>query len=114
MQARFRLKKRKDIEYVLQHGRRISFTGLRVSFLPNHTGHPRIAVIVPKAVDRRAVKRNNIRRKTQEWFERIIAKEPDVTPQDATFFFFKEVGLLSKEKFYELLEKFKKIFINRG
>lgn len=62
----FRLRKQADITRVLRHGRRKSTKYCTLRWSPNRVGVSRMAVIVSKKYDNRAVVRNRARRRVRE------------------------------------------------
>ncbi|MEK7567062.1 MAG: ribonuclease P protein component [Patescibacteria group bacterium] len=68
----YRLSGRKTINGILRSGRRMGAGGLTVYVLQSKNLNTRVAVIVPKKVDKRAVKRNKLRRQISEIMRKII------------------------------------------
>jgi ribonuclease P protein component len=63
---RSRLKRKKDIEFVLKNGRSFSYRGLLLKICENGLPQSRIGLIVGKKVAKTAVERNRIRRRIGE------------------------------------------------
>lgn len=61
-----RLRSSRDVVAVLREGRRSRHPLLHLATLPNQLGHNRFAYAVGKRIDRRAVIRNQIRRRLRE------------------------------------------------
>ena len=57
-----RLRKEKDFRRVLKEGQSIRASGLALKFLKNRASFPRFGIVVSKSIDKRAVKRNYIKR----------------------------------------------------
>lgn len=94
-----RLQSAKDFRLLFRFGRRRESRFLRLSILPNNLLFSRFAFIAPKTVDKRAVVRNRLRRRTREWV-RIHAGPPS-PPVDIAIFFKKEAKQATKKEFYE-------------
>lgn len=58
-----RLKKKTDFTRVYREGRSSSTLGLWVKVLPNHLDHNRIGVVVSRKISKKAVVRNQIKRR---------------------------------------------------
>ncbi|QQG45928.1 MAG: ribonuclease P protein component [Candidatus Niyogibacteria bacterium] len=67
-----RLYDKKAISQVLRRGRRIERGGLVVYFQSSDNSASRLAVVVSKSVDKRAVRRNKIRRQISEIMRGLI------------------------------------------
>ena len=67
-----RLSGREAINEVMRRGRRASRGGLAVYISQSKSLNTRIAVIAPKKTDKRAVKRNKLRRQIGEIMRKII------------------------------------------
>ncbi|MBP9827236.1 ribonuclease P protein component [Candidatus Saccharibacteria bacterium] len=74
---RHRLRKSSDINRVYQRGRRAGNDWLLIRSLPNRGGASRIAIVISKKVDKRAVVRNRCRRRVREVIRLLL---PDCQP----------------------------------
>lgn len=61
-----RLNTEKDIKWVLKTGKRLSAKEYSFYVLPNNKKTPRVAIVVPASVSKRAVKRNEIKRQLRD------------------------------------------------
>ena len=88
---------------VLRRGRRVENPLFRATFKENDLGWPRFAFIVSRAVAKRAVKRNLLRRRAREWVRKqLVFFKKSV---DVAVFLKKEATEASRKKFYEELER---------
>ena len=71
-----RLATDKDVTRVLRKGRAVFTNLLAVKALGNDLGFPRITVVVSTKVNKRAVKRNLIKRRIRSVLEQLIPKMP--------------------------------------
>lgn len=95
------LRQKNDFARLFRRGKKVQSQIFLLAFVPNSLSHPRFAFIAPRSIDKRAVKRNMLRRRTREW----IRKHPHLftKPLDMAFLFRKEAGLMPRKKFYEEL-----------
>lgn len=66
LSKKYRFHSRGGVKYVYQKGKTIRKAKMSLVFCENTRGYTRIAVVVSKKVDKRAVKRNRIRRRVYE------------------------------------------------
>lgn len=66
LSSKYRFHSRGGVRYVYAHGRTIRHSKISLVHCPNTRGFQRFAVVVSKKVDKRAVVRNRIRRRTYE------------------------------------------------
>ena len=59
---KYRLSKKKDIDYVFKKGRTVRDSSLFIKFIDNRIGYPRFVFIVPSKCVSLAVDRNKIKR----------------------------------------------------
>lgn len=103
MEKTYRLKSPQNFRFIFGRGRRAESAFFKAVFAKNDFNHGRFAFVVPKAVSKSAVMRNTLKRRAREW----IRKNERVSCQsaDLVLIFKKEAAGLSKNKFYEELEK---------
>ncbi|MBI4062294.1 ribonuclease P protein component [Candidatus Gottesmanbacteria bacterium] len=63
-----------QIKSVMRHGKRIANAHLQCVFLPNHASMARFAFIVSTTVDKRATKRNRIKRVMRETVHGLLPR----------------------------------------
>jgi ribonuclease P protein component len=92
----------KDIQMVLRRGRRVTSPLFRVVARENKYSYSRFAFVASRAVDKRAVKRNLLRRRAREW----IRKQPALVrlSYDMVIIFTKGAVQAPKKHFYEELD----------
>lgn len=83
-----RLLKRIEFINVRRHGVYVKSQGFNVQYCENKLKHPRLGIIVSKKVDKRASRRNLIKRKIRESFRLLSKKMPPV-----------DIVVLAKDKF---------------
>ncbi len=66
LSKKFRFHSRGGVKYVYQHGKTVRRGAASLVFCENTRGFTRVAVVVSKKVEKRAVKRNRIRRRVYE------------------------------------------------
>ena len=66
LKSLFRFHRRNAIQYVYKKGRSVRHGQLSLKFVANNRPESRFGVVVAKKVDKRAVKRNRIRRRIYE------------------------------------------------
>lgn len=107
MRKRFRLRVHKDFALLYRYGTRTQPPFFRLLMRPNALSHARFVFVVPKAVARRAVTRNRLRRRAREW----VRHRDDLMkkPADFSIIFKKGAENLSAKELYEELHRvFKK------
>lgn len=75
----------------------------RVVYLPNKNARPRFAFIAPRSIDKRAVLRNLLRRRTREWVRGHL--DGLQKPLDVAVIFKKEAVSATRKNFYEELAR---------
>ena len=103
MHKDYRLRSRKDIERVMRRGLRSENVLLRSVVTRNTFGHIRLALVVPRVVQKRAVVRNRIRRRAREW----VRTHPEFLriPLDIALIFKKPASTSPRKLFYEELAR---------
>lgn len=103
MKNKHRLQKKEDFAFLFRHGENIDSRLFRIIFKKNNIGHGRFAFITPRTMDKRSVIRNKLRRRAREW----IRNNSDLYKKsmDVAIIFKKESVLISRNVFYEELEK---------
>ncbi len=101
----FRLPKN-DIKFILKKGDTIHSRLFIVKSLNSENPFPRATVIASKKIEKRAVKRNKLRRRTYEAF-RLLLKEKDILPKK-DFIFIAKTGILEKD-FWEIKNDLNKV-----
>ena len=76
---------------------------LRIFFKKNTLDHPRFAFVIARAVEKRAVRRNLLRRRVREWVRTHLALFSH--PVDVIFLFKKEAFTVGRKEIYKELEK---------
>ena len=100
-----------DLGLLLRRGWRSSSRLFYVTSRPNGLAHSRFAFIVPRAVDKRAVVRNRLRRRMREY---IRARAGRIAPShDIAITCKKEAAKAPRVHFYAELEEFLKRFSPR-
>jgi len=94
-----RLTTKKDIEQVFKMGRYFFAKDLGIKFIKNNLDHPRFACIVSNKISKKAVERNQIKRRLREIIRLAI---PDM-PQDIDLVVFTRPTI--KEIDYQEMEK---------
>lgn len=94
-----RLQSAKDFRLLFRFGHRRESHCFKLSVLPNNLLFSRFAFIASKAVDKRAVMRNRLRRRAREWVRIHVSSFPE--PVDIALFFKKEAKRATKKEFYE-------------
>jgi len=102
MTKHHRLSSSQDFKILFRKGKRIETRLLRITTLANNLSYARIALIVPRAIEKRAVLRNRLRRRVSEWIRRNIA--PGLA-LDIAILFKKESISSPRKKIYEELSK---------
>lgn len=75
---------------------------MRVTVLANRLSHARLALVAPRAIEKRAVFRNRLRRRTSEWIRRNAVLGLSL---DIAIFFKREAAVAPRRKLYEELRK---------
>lgn len=98
-----RLAQARDFKLLLGRGRRIESPLFRVVVRPNRLPFSRFAFVAARAVEKRSVVRNRLRRRAREW---IRARAPLTLPSvDCAIIFKKEAAKAKRDDFYEELRK---------
>ncbi len=103
MAAEYRLRRAEDIRLVLMRGRRLEMGLFRIAARPNHLGHVRFSCIISRKVDKRAVVRNRIRRRTRERLRRSPLFS--ALPIDVILTAEKSAATATKMSLYEVLDE---------
>ena len=80
LNRRNRFHSRGGVKYVYRHGKTVRQSKMSLVFCENERGFTRVAVVVSKKIDKRAVVRNRIRRRIYEVVRRnfeLIPKKRD-------------------------------------
>ena len=94
-----RLQGARDFRALFRFGRRRESLFFKISTRQNNMGFSRFAFIVPKSVDKRAVMRNRLRRRTREWVRtRLSSSFPAL---DVAVFFKKDAKDATQKEFYK-------------
>ncbi len=106
MKRIFHFRRGGDIKNVLRSGRRVETPLVSVLFARQYTESPRYAFIASRAIDKRAVVRNRLRRRAREWFRKrddfkknhcdivmIFKKAARDVPRAALYSDFEEIAL---------------------
>ena len=83
LNKKYRFHSRGGVKYVYKHGKTVRKPKMSLVFSANERGFTRVAVVVSKKVDKRAVKRNRIRRRVYE----ILRKNFDYLPEKTDYVF---------------------------
>jgi ribonuclease P protein component len=102
MRRENRLRRPQDFKTLFTKGRRVDSAFFRISARRNFLAHPRFAFIVSGSVEKRAVRRNLVRRRAREWIRKNM--ESFREPVDLAILFKKEALASTKKRFYEELE----------
>ena len=102
MKKSHKLRSEKDFQAVFRKGRRIESPLFRLFYRPNGLSFARFAFVAPRAADKRATRRNLLRRRAREW----VRKRPEFISgsYDVALFFKKEAVSSPRPRFYEELE----------
>jgi len=103
MKPKHRIREGGVFRRVFTKGRRSEFRYLRIIFLKNSLGLARISVVIPKAVDKRAVVRNKLRRRILEWI-RIRSAVLNL-PIDLIMVLKKGAASVARKELYEELDR---------
>lgn len=98
-----RIGREKDFQLLFLKGRRRESRFFRLTVLPNTLTFSRFAFIASKNVDKRAVVRNRLRRRSREWMRKNLISFP--RGLDIALFFKKDAKNAVKKEFYEDLAK---------
>ncbi|MDP3779426.1 MAG: ribonuclease P protein component [bacterium] len=94
-----RIGREQDFTELFRFGRKKEYRFFRLTLRPHNLAFSRFAFIAPKTVDKRAVVRNRLRRRTREWIRRNIDSLP--RSFDVALFFKKEAKSATRKEFYE-------------
>lgn len=102
MKRQHRLSLPQDFKSLFRKGKRVETPLLRVIILANSLSYARLALVAPRAIEKRAVLRNRLRRRTSEWIGRNAVLD---LPLDIAIFFKREAVGAPRKKLYEELRK---------
>ncbi len=94
-----RIGRESDFQALFRLGRKKEYRFFRLIARPNNLAFSRFAFVAPKTVDKRAVVRNRIRRRTREWIRKNL--KSSARSLDIALFFKKEAKSATKKEFYE-------------
>lgn len=98
-----RLGRGRELGALLRYGRRISSPLFQLLVRPSGFTHPRFVFIAARAVDKRAVVRNRLRRRVREYLRKNIK---ELHPgRDIAVIIKKEAASASRNEFYEDLRR---------
>ncbi|MBR2803143.1 ribonuclease P protein component [Candidatus Saccharibacteria bacterium] len=98
LSRKYRFHSRGGVKYVYKHGKTIRKSKMSLIFMPNERGFTRIAVVVSKKIDKRAVVRNRIRRQIYE----ALRRNMDLIPNKHDYIFVVYSRDVTKMKVNEL------------
>ncbi len=98
LSKKFRFHSRGGVKYVYKHGKTVRRPSMSLVFCENNRGFTRVAVVVSKKVDKRAVGRNLIRRRAYE----AIRRNFDLIPKGRDYIFVVYSKKIAGLKFREL------------
>ncbi len=94
-----RLQSAKDFRMLFRFGRRRESDFFKLTVLPNNMPFSRFAFIAAKTVDKRAVVRNRLKRRSREWVRtHCFFPSPSV---DIALFFKKSAAQATQKEFYK-------------
>lgn len=102
MKRQYRLGLPQNFKTLFRKGKRVETSFLRVTILENRLSHARLALVAPRAIEKRAVLRNRLRRRTSEWIRRSAVLGLSL---DIAIFFKREAISAPRGKLYEELRK---------
>ena len=105
----FRLRRDEDFKRLFGRGKRLKSSLFKLIFISHSAEFPHIAVIVSRAVARRAVVRNLLRRRAKEWVRTHVLA--DLPAYDLALIIQKEAVAVSRKQFYDELSGLFKRFI---
>jgi len=91
-----------DFRFLFSRGRRVESPLFRLVWLKNNLACSRFAFVVSRAVSKRAVIRNRLRRRAREWYRK--QGEPFQAPVDLAIIFKKEAASATRATLYEELK----------
>lgn len=99
----YRLNGMERFRSLFRYGKKLDTPLFRVFFLKNDLSNMRLAVVAPRAVDKRSVRRNRLRRRVREW----IKTRPEILslPLDTVILIKKDAPRSQRRAFYEELER---------
>ena len=83
LSKKYRFHSRGGVKYVYQKGKTVRRPKMSLVFVDNEKGYTRVAVVVSKKVNKKAVGRNRIRRRVYE----VIRKNFDLVPKKRDYIF---------------------------
>lgn len=101
MKSIYRLGRGKDAGSLLRFGRRFSSPLFQIVIRPNNLPRARFMFVASRAVDKRAVVRNRLRRRASEYVRTHYA--PLFSGRDIAVIIKKEAGAMDRNDFYEAL-----------
>ncbi|TSC78854.1 MAG: ribonuclease P [Parcubacteria group bacterium Gr01-1014_33] len=110
MKRIYRLRSKKDFQLLFKAGKRIETPAFRIIVRKNKLLYSRFAFIAAKSAEKRAVKRNMVRRRSREWIRKFFPLT-DVS-LDVAFIFKKSAWALPRNDFYKELTNAKEKIIN--
>ncbi len=87
----------------MRYGRRVSSPLFQLVVRPNTLSYPRFMFVAGRAVDKRAVVRNRLRRRAREYLRRHLAEMP--THCDIAVIIKKEAVAARRNDFYDALQQ---------
>jgi ribonuclease P protein component len=108
MQSMHRLAAASDFRFLFSRGRRIESPLFRLICLKNSLPFSRFAFVVSRAVSKRAVIRNRLRRRAREWYRK--RSELLGAPVDLAVIFKKEAVGATRAALYAELERTTTLF----
>ena len=103
MRRESRLRAPGDLKTLFTKGRKLDSGLFRLTVRRNSLSHSRFVFVASRAVEKRAVRRNRIRRRAREWLRRNF--HPLQGQVDLALIFKKEAFASTKQKFYEELSR---------
>ena len=103
MQSTRRLATTDNFKFLFSRGRRIESPLFRVVWLKNNLPLSRFAFVTSRAVSKRAVIRNRLRRRAKEWYGKQT--EFFSAPVDIAVIFKKEAAGATRAEFYAELKR---------
>ncbi len=83
LSKKYRFHSRGGVKYVYQKGKTVRRPKMSLVFVDNEKGYTRVAVVVSKKVNKKAVERNRIRRRVYE----VIRKNFELVPKKRDYIF---------------------------
>ncbi len=102
MRPQYRIRDSSAVRLGVRYGRKIVTPLFVLHVRPNSAGVFRCAFVVSRAVAKRAVERNLLKRRAREWFR---VRRARFQPVDVVMVFKKEACRAARREFYETLSK---------